>query len=79
MQYTERYTSDPYKDENLSQEERQEYELLRNLYYFLMSHGDIDETFPSWIKNNKHNLDGIVDHAKKLLGREGKFQSYLRA
>lgn len=79
MEISERYTSDPYKDANLDETEKEEYELLRNLYYFMMSHGEIEETFPMWIKKNKNNLDGIIDRAKKLLGREGKFQSYLRA
>jgi len=78
MQISERYTSDPYKDENLSQEDTEEYELLRNLYYYLMAHGKLDETFPMWIKKNKNNLDAIIDQANKIHRQPGKFEGYLK-
>lgn len=79
MEYSERYTTDPFKDENLSQEDTEEYELLRNLYYYLMVHGKVNETFAVWINKNKGNLDAVIDQAKNMKGHEGKFHSYLKS
>lgn len=75
MNFLEKYIDNPFKDENLNEEEIHEYEKLRDMYYYLMAHGDINDTFTSWIKKNKNNIEEIK---KQIHKKHNNFNSYLR-
>lgn len=77
MKCFENYIDNPNKDANLDEEETDEYKLLRNMYYYLMAHGKIDDTFVSWINKNRNNLDAMVQQAKRVY-RKDRFHEYLK-